>query len=345
MNIKIKEKYNNFINIIDSNAEINDNNNTTMQINNTINGHITNLTEEKKCICNTSSSELLDSEINDSENNDIELLSEKPKNSLKEENFMIKDNSLENNMEYIDDDNESEDIIHNIEFNENNNDYEERNNSEFNKLFEEEINITNKLELTSKERQIDNLEKLYNDIIIKKMKKNKTKYDEKKQENEENQENQEKSEKDINEKLKNLCSDIEEKVFIESTRGFNIKEDIYILRMDKLQENLMKYNYRGNDYSIGYLYRNYNNSKSYINKDLDKYWLNTYNDNGKLVEKELESKNKLLKSCLKNFSDSNKFKKKINDNIFRAFKKTVQIYKNELIIDIIFYVKYKINNI
>ena len=174
------------------------------------------------------------------------------------------------------------------------------------------------------------------------MKQNKTKSN---KENDEHDIIEENSEKDINEKLKNICTDIEEKVFIESTRGFNIKEDVYILRMDKLQENLMKYKYRGNEYSIGYLYRNYNNSKSYINKELDKYWLNTYNDNGKLVEKELESKNKLLKSCLKNFSDSNKFKKKINDNIFRAFKKTVQIYKNELLIDIIFYVKYKINNI
>jgi hypothetical protein len=86
------------------------------------------------------------------------------------------------------------------------------------------------------------------------------------------------------------------------------------------------------------------NIKSFINQDINTYWLNISKNDSIINQKYLDPNNKLLKACLKNLSNNNKFKKKINDEIIRAFKKTVQINGTDLIIDIIFYVKNKINN-
>jgi hypothetical protein len=207
--------------------------------------------------------------------------------------------------------------------------------NEFNMILNNDIEILEENDLNTINKQLNNLEEMFNKVMIKKINN---------QDNDDNIDNNNLIKKNNLNKgnfLKNLCLDIEEKIFIEATRGFNIKENVFKLRMDKLKEKFQNYNA---PIIIGYIYRDFNNPKSFINEDIDTFWLNIVKKDNVITEKYLESNNKLLKACLKNFSISTKFKKKINDEIIRAFKKTVQIYNTDFIIDIIFYVKNNIDN-
>ena len=144
--------------------------------------------------------------------------------------------------------------------------------------------------------------------------------------------------------VKEISKQMENLLFLNSTKGFNIKEDIYKLRFDKLKNNLLKFPLPNDIFcDIGYLYRNFNNPKVYSSNSMYSNWMETTKKyNGNITEFELPSDNKFLNSCLKNFTQSSKFKKKIGSYLFRAFKKTIQMYETNLIIDIIFFIKYKL---
>ena len=197
-------------------------------------------------------------------------------------------------------------------------------------IFDNRFDILVNNDLNTMNKQMNNLEAMFNKIVEKKVNNN-------------NEKNDKKNDLFKGDILKNLCLDIEEKIFLESTKGFNINENVFIIRMDKLKEKLKIYNVPI-FYTIGYIYRDHNNTKAFENEDINQFWLDINKKDGKIYENYLKPKSKLLQACLKNLANNNKFKKKINDENIRAFKKTIQINKNELIIDMIFYVKYKINN-
>jgi hypothetical protein len=220
------------------------------------------------------------------------------------------------------------------------------------------INYDHKIEedMNTINNQLDNLENLFNKTIMKKNNKN--------IKDNQNNINYKKNNLFKGDILKHICSDIEEKIFIESTRGFNLRENIFKLRIDKLKENLKNYNPSSN-ITVGYIYRDFNNIKSYMNSDINTYWLNVYKTSDIITEKYLDPNSKLLQSCLKNLANNNKFKKKINSETIRAFKKTIEINNiipkssqtthlienqnmqhnySSIIIDIIFYTKNIINN-
>ncbi len=207
--------------------------------------------------------------------------------------------------------------------------------SEFKELFKKKINP--QPEPNSKEKQMNKLNKLFERTIEKTLK-SKTK-DSKK----------DKKQPDLSalnpdDLLKKVSTDMENLLFLDSTKGFDIKNDIYKLRFDKLKANLTKFNVpQMPNLELGYLYRNYNNPKVYNTDDMVSFWIETVKKfNGSIKENELESNNKFLLACLKNFAISNKFKKKIGSHMYRAFKKTIQVYGSDLIIDVIFFIKYKL---
>lgn len=210
--------------------------------------------------------------------------------------------------------------------------------SEFKELFKKKINP--RPEPNSKEKQMNKLNKLFEKTIEKtlKSKTNKSKKDMDKK-------------KSVNlsilnpdDLLKKISTDMENSLFLGSTKGFDIKNDIYKLRFDKLKINLSKFDMlEMTNLEIGYLYRNYNNPKVYKSIDMESFWLETIKKmSGTIKESEIESNNKFLLACLKNFAVSNKFKKKIGSHMYRAFKKTIQVYGSDLIIDVIFFIKYKL---
>ncbi len=196
-------------------------------------------------------------------------------------------------------------------------------NNNFNTIEKEDLNTMNK--------QMNNLELIFNKVVENKASNNKLIKKIK---------NDDILKGDI---LKNLCSDIEEKIFLESTRGFNIKDNVFKIRFDKLKQKLSEYKIPI-FYSIGYIYRDFNNPKSFLEKDINIYWLDFCKKDGIITTNYLKPQSRMLQACLKNLSNNNKFKKKINGENIRAFKKSVQINNSQQIIDLIFYVKYKINN-
>jgi len=316
-----------------SNSNTNENNNTYE--NNTNN----NESGTNKNDNNTNNNEN-DTNTNNNENDINTNNNEKNDNDNEKDIIDINfdDKSIKNNNIIIEND-----IINNINIEndidniENNSEIKTENKiaDEFYMLFNNDIKIFEEEDLNSTYRQINNLEKMYNKIISKKIE----------GENilEKNNKNNKKNKIKGN-LLKIICFDLEEIVFVESTRGFNIKENIFKIRMDKLKEKFGLYDIKDKNITIGYIYRNFNNPKSFINTDMNTHWLNISKIDNKISEVELRPKSKLLQSCLKNLATNNKFKKKINDEIIRAFKKTVEI-NNNLIIDIIFYTKNKIINI
>ena len=148
----------------------------------------------------------------------------------------------------------------------------------------------------------------------------------------------------INNLLKLITNNMKFTIFNESTRGWNYDNNIYILNFEKLKDNFKKINLINSNINIGCLYRNYNNNKSFFDRDFSKYWISLNYSNNKLEEVEFPYRNKMLTYCLKNLIIKNKFKKTIGSSIIRCFKKTVQVYGNpNLLIDIVFYVRYKKN--
>ena len=201
-------------------------------------------------------------------------------------------------------------------------------------IINNDLEILEKEDLNTINKQMNNLELMFNKVIEQKLNTNL------KKENTNLNKVNDITKGDI---LKKICLDIEDKIFIESTRGFNIKENVFKIRMDKLKEKLENYD-SPLLYTIGYIFRDFNNSKSFINEDINTFWLDIHKKNNKIIENYLEPHSRILHACLKNLATNTKFKKKINDEIIRAFKKSVQINNTDLIIDIVFYVKNKINN-
>jgi hypothetical protein len=196
------------------------------------------------------------------------------------------------------------------------------------------------------QKQLDKLEKIYDKAIEKKEKnKDKIKKNKDKKENEEIIDEKKYKKKDL---VKLMLNSIEKKIFLESTRGYNLENDIYKLDMQKLKTNLFNFKVdKDSKCTIGYLYRNFLNPKIYntINNETN-FWIEItkISNSTNLLETELEPKNKFLLACLKNFKKTKKFKKQIGSSLFRAHIKTVELLNtpNKLIIDVIFFVKYKI---
>ncbi len=221
--------------------------------------------------------------------------------------------------------------------------------SEFKQFFSKnrKAKLDDGKEKDNNQKQLEKLEKYYDKAIEKKHKNKETP--------EINNKNKDKKEEVIDEKkykkkdvVKLMLNSVEKKIFEESTRGFNLENSIYKLDMQKLKTNLFNFKIdKDSKCTIGYLYRNFLNPKIYntINNETS-FWIETtkISNSTNLIETELEPKNKFLLACLKNFKKTKKFKKQIGSNLFRANIKTVELLNtpNKLIIDIIFFTKYKI---
>lgn len=193
------------------------------------------------------------------------------------------------------------------------------------------------------------LENIYNKIVVKKSQPNNNQINKSSGFNIDNYINpKEKINKiTIDLTIKKL-SDMIEYVFNESIRGWNNEHNIYIIQFDKLKENLKKIVFNPsiqNDIKFGFIYRDFNEPKTYSSKDFTKYWVgyNTETSNsGKLQQTNYCMKNKILFYCLKNLSKSNKFKKKISEWNYKFIKKTVQIYSHKnTLVDIILFLGIK----
>jgi hypothetical protein len=145
-----------------------------------------------------------------------------------------------------------------------------------------------------------------------------------------------------------------EYVFKESIRGWNHESNLYVLQIDKLKENFEKIkNTNGSEQiKFGFIYRDFNETKVYLDKDFTKYWIgfniefeDKNNLSNKMIPIKYSIKNKILFYCLKNLAKSNKFKKRISKWNYKFYKKTVQIHGNKkLIIDIVLFVGIKNSN-
>ena len=149
-------------------------------------------------------------------------------------------------------------------------------------------------------------------------------------------------------------SELVEYVYEESIRGWNNQSNVYILQIDKLKENFEKVIYDKITIPIkmGFIYRDFNEPKVYLEKDFTKYWVgfdiefdNQIKSNKKsinMIQTKYSIKNKILFYCLKNLTKSNKFKKKISKWNYKFIKKTIQLYGNKnLFIDIILFLGIK----
>lgn len=155
------------------------------------------------------------------------------------------------------------------------------------------------------------------------------------------------NEKNMDLKIKKL-SELIDYVYDESIKGWNKEQNLYILNIDKLKENLQKIIFTNisNQIKIGFIYRDYNEPKIYVDKDFTKYWIgyNVSSDskNNELIYTKYNMNDKILFYCLKNLSKSNKFKKKISKWNYKFIKKTIQIYGNKkLTIDVILFIGIK----
>ena len=118
---------------------------------------------------------------------------------------------------------------------------------------------------------------------------------------------------------------------MESTRGFNIKDDLYYINMDILSKNITRFNLNipGN-YECSIFYRSYKDQRVVLNPDKKIGWMEI----SKKGEQNINSKNKYLSSGLRLFESTNKFRKTINGTRVRAFKNTFYVYKTNIKIDI-----------
>lgn len=157
--------------------------------------------------------------------------------------------------------------------------------------------------------------------------------------------------KTFDNKIKKI-SELIEYVFKESIRGWNYEDNLFILQIDKLKENLEKIEFVNilNSIKFGFIYRDFNDTKVYLDMDFSKYWIgyniefdNINQNPNKLIPIKYSIKNKVLFYCLKNLTNTNKFKKRISKWNYKFIKKTIQIHGNKnLIVDIILFVGIKI---
>lgn len=199
---------------------------------------------------------------------------------------------------------------------------------EFDNVFSSEKKTKDNIfQFDSQVDEENKLEKIYNRILNKHSKKTSNKKVSNKKYNNDN--------KPL---TKTLAKLIYKNIFIESTRGFNITENVFILNMDKLKLNLQKFNLYPN-IKIGYLYRNYLDPKAHTNLNINTYWIETTLYNNVLSVQELKSNDSFLLACLKNFTTETKFKKQIGKTKIRASKYSVQVSSANIVIDIIFFIK------
>jgi hypothetical protein len=132
--------------------------------------------------------------------------------------------------------------------------------------------------------------------------------------------------------LKKICKQFEEKCIMESTRGFNIKDDLYYINMELLSKNIVQFNSKiANNYECFIFYRSYKDQRVILNPDKKIGWMEIT----KKGEQNVNSKNKYLSSSLRLFENTNKFRKTINGTKLRAFKNTFYVYKTNIKIDIL----------
>jgi hypothetical protein len=172
----------------------------------------------------------------------------------------------------------------------------------------------------NEEEQKEKLESLYEKEI----------YNENSSKNKNNKKKQSKDE------LKKICKDFEEKCIMDSTRDFNVREDMYYINMDILKKNISNFNTKiPENYECCVLYRNYKDPKITLNPDKNIGWMEI----SKTGEKYMISKNKILSASLRLFEKTNKFRKTINDIKVRAFKLTFLVYKTNIKMDILALIK------
>lgn len=366
MNLEIKEKYNNFVKIIETREKLE----WLKQTNN----DISNLQESKEfiehkikpddCSCNISSgytsisnkvenkksteskSKSNNSSINDKIQKHIsnKKYSNDDELSLLEDDYFISRKNLSNS--------------NNLNNNDNSYIFDKSKNSnsvktEFQNIFTISDNTLNKKIIgKNKSSEIkDKLENIYNKTIIKKLQPNNKQINKLSGYNITNYINpmEQIDNKNIDSNIKNLSLMVEY-VFNESIRGWNQEHNLYIIQFDKLKENFEKIIFNpdmSNDVKFGVIYRDFNEPKTYLNKDFTKYWVG-YNIKpsslGKLQQTKYSIKDKILFYCLKNLAKSNKFKKKISKWNYKFIKKTIQVYSHKnLLIDIILVVGIKNN--
>lgn len=354
MEFEIKEKYDNFIKIIDKKENeldwLKQNDKYNKYINNS-NIYVENIIESNnddcnKCICELSSGY-----------SSFDSKQETNNNNISNNNLDLEYNELENKdvkVKYINQDNliDSSDELsllneNNIIIDKNINEETNSIKSEFKHLFKNN-NLLKKDLSKNKINQYglgindSNLEDIYKKILKKKIK--------------EKSENKDtvtynldvkifENYKSIENKFKFLSNFVEKNIFEESTRGWNLDYNIYILNINKLKENLEKIRLNNNlNIIIGFFYRDYTNPKVYIEKDVTKLWIG-YEKTSKtleLINKTYNINDKLLYYSLKNLIKSNKYKKKIGSINYKFIKKTIQILgNNKLIIDFVFYIGIK----
>ena len=327
MNLEIKEKYDDFIKIIDKKEKMeknvwleqynkHDDNSQNLLINSeNILIKQQNINADD-CPCNISSGYLSTSEINEPEkinlnNSNTSSISK----NYEDDSYNFKPNyiknnkkNLENNLSLLDDDFDIKicktSVSNQINIEQ----------SEFKNIFDKFIN-KNSEEYKNDDVLIkDNLEQIYNEILIKKNKKN------------------------------NIFT--EKYIFEESTKGWNFSYNIYIVDFIKLSDNLNKIIFPTNsNIKIGFLHRDYLNPKVNKEQNFTKFWIGCENSDEYNTIKKInyDTNNKILYYSFKNLSNFSKFKKKIGKTYFKFFKKTIQVLNNkDLIIDLIFYVGIKI---
>ena len=234
-------------------------------------------------------------------------------------------------------------------------------NSEFQNIFLINDDLIKNVKINKNESSEikNNLENIYNKIIMKNLIQNKSNgY--KISEYLDLNLNKLETKKSIDYGIKKI-SELIEHIYNESTRGWNYEHNLYILQLERLNENFEKVIFSDgqigpckNLIKIGYIYRNFNEPLIYLEKDFTKHWvgleinlnnsnnlnnLNNSNNSQKMIQTKYQIKDKILFYCLKNLTKSNKFKKKISKITYKFIKKTVQIYgKKDLIVDIILFV-------
>ena len=356
MNLEIKEKYDDFIKIIDKKEKMeknvwleqynkHDDNSQNLLINSeNILIKQQNINADD-CPCNISSGYLSTSEINEPEkinlnNSNTSSISK----NYEDDSYNFKPNyiknnkkNLENNLSLLDDDFDIKicktSVSNQINIEQ----------SEFKNIFDKFIN-KNSEEYKNDDVLIkDNLEQIYNEILIKKNKKNNILN---KLTNNYNLSIYLENIKSVDEMIKKISIFTEKYIFEESTKGWNFSYNIYIVDFIKLSDNLNKIIFPTNsNIKIGFLHRDYLNPKVNKEQNFTKFWIGCENSDEYNTIKKInyDTNNKILYYSFKNLSNFSKFKKKIGKTYFKFFKKTIQVLNNkDLIIDLIFYVGIKI---
>lgn len=358
MNLEIKEKYNNFVKIIENREKLE----WLKQTNNNLQENKENKEFKEQqinpddCSCNISSvytsisneveskkSSKSKSKSNKSSINDkICKKTSSKKSSNDDELSLLEDDYFINRINIANSDN-----LNNFD---NSHMSNKSNNSktiktEFQNIFSISNHTLNKkiIKKNGSSEIKDKLENIYNKILVKKSQANNkqnnklTGYDITNYINPQEQIDK----KTIDFNIKNLTEMIEY-VFAESIRGWNQEHNLYIIQFDKLKENLEKIIFNSNisnDIKFGVIYRDFNEPKTYLSKYFTKYWVGydiKSSNPGKLQQIKYSIKDKILFYCLKNLTKSNKFKKKISKWNYKFIKKTIQVYSHKnLLIDII----------